>query len=378
VWDLAGVVEPVRIAGEFREVNAVLFSPDGSALLSADWSGAIRVLESATGAEISTILPESGAVRCIAVSPDGKTVAAATTDSRDITLWETSSGSRIRVLKRKKEPVLSLAFSPDGKRLVSGGEDEYVQIWDAETGKSVRKFRGHDGFVLSVTFSPRGTHVLSGGEDGTVRLFELISGKEALCFEGGSPVGSVAFSADGKRAVSGMGDSTALVWDLAPKPKDADPAALWKTLGSSKAGAAHEAMWGLAKPEAIAFLKEKLRPVVHDAAEIDKYLKDLDEGDVEARTKAAAELEWLGPEKALRRALKLGGSAEFRAQVREILRRLEAPEVKSGRMLRFIRALHALERAGGAEARAAVETLAAGAPEARQTREAKAVLDRFK
>jgi hypothetical protein len=86
------------------------------------------------------------------------------------------------------------------------------------------------------------------------------------------------------------------------------------------------------------------------------------------RVAAFQELEKLG-EKAAR------PSAEVRTQADSLLRGL--PLVRSPELLRRLRAIQALERIGSPGARRLLDTLARGAPAARQTRDAKAALERL-
>ncbi|MEM7010366.1 MAG: TIR domain-containing protein, partial [Verrucomicrobiota bacterium] len=74
---------------------------------------------------------------------------------------------------------------------------------------------GHTDYVRSVAFSPDGKFALSGSDDYTVRLWEIESGQCLRVFEGHSGwVISVAFSADGKRALSGAADKSLRLWEI--------------------------------------------------------------------------------------------------------------------------------------------------------------------
>src|SRR5262249_42038780 len=81
----------------------------------------------------------------------------------------------------------------------------------------------HKGAVLSCAFSPDGKFVATGGADKFVRVFDLTTGRESVRLETGETVSGVAFSADGKRLVTGSDKGTAALWEVSTaKP-------VWKT-----------------------------------------------------------------------------------------------------------------------------------------------------
>ncbi len=74
---------------------------------------------------------------------------------------------------------------------------------------------GHTDSVTSVAWSPDGKQALSGANDHTVRLWEVTGSRCLRVFEGHtSSVLSVAWSPDGKQALSGAKDHTVRLWEV--------------------------------------------------------------------------------------------------------------------------------------------------------------------
>jgi len=74
---------------------------------------------------------------------------------------------------------------------------------------------GHTSYVFSVAFSPDGKYALSGSEDKTLKLWEVATGGEVRAFAGHTDyVRSVAFSPDGRYALSGSVDNTLKFWEV--------------------------------------------------------------------------------------------------------------------------------------------------------------------
>ena len=72
-------------------------------------------------------------VACLAWSPDGQWVAAATQDDT-VHITELATGKEVRSFLAGAA-ISGLAFSPDGKRLVLSRAGDPTSIWDIDAGK---------------------------------------------------------------------------------------------------------------------------------------------------------------------------------------------------------------------------------------------------
>ena len=148
------------------EVTALAFGV-GNLILTGCADGQVRSWRlQGSGKALAPLLfsqAHEGAVRAVALSPDGSTCATGGDDKR-IGVWEVATGAHRQWLQSEEGlpahqgAVTSLSFAPDG-RLISAGRDNVLKIW-ALDGKLVRVHPGRTGEVTNLGISPDGRHVL--------------------------------------------------------------------------------------------------------------------------------------------------------------------------------------------------------------------------
>jgi WD40 repeat protein len=168
--------------------GAMAFSDDEQLFAVCDaHEGRVYVLDLATGKERKlSAASEADHWRLyssLAFSADGKLLAAWSKSAGEVVVWDVATGKercRAKAPPRKGDypPRVCVALSPDGKTLAAGGVegDSTVRLFEVETGKARGSLTGHQGIVQCLTFSPDGRLLLSGSADATVLVWDTLTG----------------------------------------------------------------------------------------------------------------------------------------------------------------------------------------------------------
>ena len=153
----------------------------------------------------------------LAISPDGKTLAAAGRD-QVVRLWDLATGKvRLELTDHRRPEVSQLckpAFSPDGKLLATGDRQGTIRLWDPTQGKPLATLAEPAGDLHQIAFSPDGRFLAAGRDGGVTQLWEARTTKlHSTLRMGTDPVYCVAFSPDSKTLATCAGRAVCL-WDV--------------------------------------------------------------------------------------------------------------------------------------------------------------------
>jgi len=190
----------------------------------------IQLIDLKTGRVLRTVDANFDDVLAMVLSPDGRYLAAHSSDRRFVTVWDTASGAELTEIKQNVQypSVGQLAFSPDGRWLAVRYSGE-IALFDTTAWKKTNSFATSDGEgdYGELVFSPDGRELAVAGH--AVRVVDAATGK-LLATACSSPLHGLTAVGwnrkDGRFAVSG--DKYAKVWPLDP---GAAPATL-KTEGT--------------------------------------------------------------------------------------------------------------------------------------------------
>jgi WD40 repeat protein len=208
VWLALGAKASLQACGDESrggvlspKVRCVAYSPDGRSLAIAgnEDDRGLMVIWNLKELKPRFRRREPAGCSFVAFSPDGGTIALVR-DSTDVLLLDARSGAPLKSLTGHRAKILCLAFSPDGRKLITGSTDWTARIWDVATGSADDMLLGHAGAISSVDVTRDGRLLATtDGRAGTVRLWDLKSRLVLNSFDQPSMfVPHVRFSPDGR------------------------------------------------------------------------------------------------------------------------------------------------------------------------------------
>ncbi|MFZ0819106.1 MAG: TIR domain-containing protein [Candidatus Acidiferrales bacterium] len=183
IWNWTyGMPEPQGSISRRGQAYSVAFSANDRALAAGFGDGHVTLETNYDGNSGFLANLSDGAdtpISSIAFSPSGGQLAAGKW-SGDVDLWNWREESEIYVLKSHTQPVYSVAVSNDGRWIAAGGGSyncgspscSSVTIWEFDTGRERRTIYTSEA-VTSVAFSPDSKWLGFGGRDGAIHLWRI-------------------------------------------------------------------------------------------------------------------------------------------------------------------------------------------------------------
>ena len=218
IWDPRTGKELRKIPSDPRTGHVLALSNDGKTL-AAGSGMAIHLLHLPSGRAYKP--PEGQAVASLnsyqsVLSPDGRTAITSSSENAPL-VWDVESGQIRHRLGEHSNQLASLQFSRDGKTLFTGDYDNVLRLWDLSRGREryQEQLSFARGFTKGILLSHDGRSLFLVDVQGTIHQLDAATGKERSSFRGPKHLWGLACTPDGDSLVGWSGDRKIRVWDAA-------------------------------------------------------------------------------------------------------------------------------------------------------------------
>jgi WD40 repeat protein len=211
LWELnSGEAIGTLTAGEM--VNALALTPDGKTLIASSTQNSLEVWNLHNAKR--TILGEhTDWIFSLVPSLDNQIIASCSRDET-IKIWDLETHQLKQTLTDNRQGALAIAIAPDNCTLVSSCGDKAIRVWNLETSTVTATYCQPD-LIWSMAITPDGKTLICGSRDCTIYLIDLNTGAVKSTLKGHSqPVWCLAMIPDGKTLASGSGDRTIKLWKI--------------------------------------------------------------------------------------------------------------------------------------------------------------------
>ena len=200
--------------GHDGAVRALALTPDGRRAVSGSDDLTVRVWDLERGTQVHCLRGHTDWIRAVTVSNDGRWALSAG-DDQTVHIWNIETGNLLRAINNLGDWPKALAVTPSGEHLLVGGDGQNIQVRMTENGRTVRVLKGHRGTVTAIVATPDGRGAISAADDRTLRFWALETGAELRTLRGhAARVVALAITRDGRSLVSAARDDTLRFWSL--------------------------------------------------------------------------------------------------------------------------------------------------------------------
>ncbi len=179
-WDVSTGKQIFPFGDDPGAIAQLALTADGKTAVTVCDGGAVFLWDAATGQPRGRVKAMAAVPYCLAVSPDGRTVATGVVGTNAIALGDVRGERPVRTLRGPQGWANDLAFSPDGSTLAAVAGPE-IALWDVRSAKVVRRLPA-DAAPSPLAFTPGGKGVFSPADGGTVALWDVATGRRVRTF----------------------------------------------------------------------------------------------------------------------------------------------------------------------------------------------------
>jgi WD40 repeat protein len=82
-------------------------------------------------------------------------VMATASADKTVKVWNPETGANVKTLSGLTDHVFAVAISPDGKQVAAGSYDGEIRVWTVADGAVAKAFNASPGYVSTVAAPPK-------------------------------------------------------------------------------------------------------------------------------------------------------------------------------------------------------------------------------
>jgi len=197
-------------------IGQIAFSPDGQILASGGLDSTLKLWDVSLlrhGEAQRRLIRQPAGVTTVVYSRDGTQLVTGHTN-RIFRVHDVANGRLTATLRGHGAAITTAVLSPDGSHLATGARDCMIRLFDLNRREEVKTLSGHKKAITGLSYFPRGSELASVSMDNSVVIWDLESGEARTTLWGGTEESFASVVATGEEPliVGGLSDGSLRVW----------------------------------------------------------------------------------------------------------------------------------------------------------------------